>query len=244
MGNALQTTTDKITIEQFQRVMPKAIKSKVTAIMVQNINGLLNDQQLRENYRDNLLSYTHVMQDGKFKIESYIAAVRYVSFKLMGASNIEAYTKTFPDRFQRLIGEGADDKTISSYVTAYNKTILVNKIMEQTLVPMHVLNADMYQKALNTQANLMTTANSEKVRSDAANSILTHLKAPEVTKMELDVNVKQDKTVDDLRATTLKLVEQQKAMLEKGSTTVRDVAHSTLINTQEEAEDAEIVGVA
>jgi len=91
---------------------------------------------------------------------------------------------------------------------------------------------------------LMATANSEKVRSDAANSILTHLKAPEVTKMELDVNVKQDKTVDDLRATTLKLVEQQKAMLEKGSTTVRDVAHSTLINTQEEAEDAEIVGVA
>jgi hypothetical protein len=36
--------------------------------------------------------------------------------------------------------------------------------MAQTLVPSYVLNADLYQKALNTSAELMISAKSEKVR--------------------------------------------------------------------------------
>ena len=166
--------------------------------MVDEINGLITDPKLRENYRENLLSYTSVLADGKYKIGDYINAVKYVSYKLLGSSNIEAYSKTFPDRFQRLVQEGADDKTISSYSTAYNKNKLVNLIFEQTLVPSHILNADLYQKALNVQAQLMISAASEKVRSDAANSLLTHLKMPETTKIELDVGIKVDKSIEDL----------------------------------------------
>lgn len=221
--------SDLITIEQFERVLPKKNKGKLTTEMVDNINNLMTDQQLRENFRENLLSYTGVMSDGKYKIQSYIDAVRYVSYKLLGASNIEAYTKTFPNRFQRLVNEGADDKTISSYSTAYNKTQLVNKIMEQTLVPSHVLNADLYQKAINTQATLMITANSEKVRTDAANSLLVHLKMPEVTKIEMDIGITADKSVSELRATTLALVKQQKAMIESGAMQVKEIAHSKLV---------------
>lgn len=221
--------SDLITIEQFERVLPKKNKGKLTTEMVENINNLMTDQQLRENFRENLLSYTGVMSDGKYKIQSYIDAVRYVSYKLLGASNIEAYTKTFPNRFQRLVNEGADDKTISSYSTAYNKTQLVNKIMEQTLVPSHVLNADLYQKAINTQATLMITANSEKVRTDAANSLLVHLKMPEVTKIEMDIGITADKSVSELRATTLALVKQQKAMIESGAMQVKEIAHSKLV---------------
>jgi len=225
--------------EQFKRVLPKHMKIKITPEMLKSINDVMGDPQLRENYRDNLLSYTSVMMEGKFKIQSYIDAVRYVSFKLMGASNVEAYTKAFPDRFNRLINEGADDKTISSYVAAYNKNMLVNKIMEQTLIPVHVFNADIYQKAINTQAMLMTTANSEKVRSDAANSLLTHLKAPEVKKIELDVGIKQDKTIEELRATTLDLVKQQREMLSGGTANAKQIAHSKLSIT--DVEDAEII---
>ena len=63
-------------------------------------------------------------------------------------------------------------------MTSYNKNKLVNLILEQSMIPSWVLNQDMYQKALNVQCELMLTANSEKV-SDAANSILTHLKPPQ-----------------------------------------------------------------
>lgn len=229
MSNSLSTKTEALTEEQLKRAMPKSVRSRITPELLNDINGLMTDQQLRENFRDNLLSFTNVMSDGKWKIQDYVNAVRYVSHKLLGSSNIEAYTKTFPDRFQRLISEGADEKTISSYSTAYNKTALVNKIMEQTLVPVHVLNADLHQKAINRLASLMMTANSEKVQADSAASLLTHLKPPETSKIELDVNVKQDKTMDELRNATLELAKQQRQMIEAGITSARDIAESKII---------------
>ena len=231
----------EITRDQFMRALPREIKVKVSQEMVDTLNSLMQEPALRENYRENLLAYTGVMRDGKFKIGDYLNAVRYVSYKLLGSSNIEAYTKTFPDRFQRLTNEGASDKDISSYCAAYNKTILVNKIMEQTLVPVHVLNADIYQKAINKQANIMTNPDaSYKVQSDAANSLLTHLKAPEASKIELDINIKQDKTVDDLRGAILQLGETQKKMIKSGAMNVKDIAHSSILINQD-VEDGEIV---
>ena len=230
MSKAIGLSNESLTKDQFIRVLPKEFKSRLTDEVMDSINDLLSDPQLRENFRDNLLSYTGVMKEGRFKIQDYVNATRYVSHKLLGSSNIESYTKTFPDRFQRMVNEGMDNRQISSFCAAYNKTMLVNKIMEQTLVPSHVLNADLYQKALNVQAGLMTDEDvSPKVRSDAANSLLVHLKMPENTKIELDVNVKQDKSIDDLRATTLELVKQQRLMLESGAMTPKEVAHSSIL---------------
>lgn len=220
---------NEITVDQLQRVMPKGIKTKVTPELVKTINDVMTDTQLRESYRDNLLSYTSVMADGKFKIGDYVNAVRYVSHKLLGATNIDAYAMTFPNRFQRLTNEGADPKTISSYSTAYNKTQLVQKIFAQTLVPMHVLNADLYQKALNHSAYLMLHAKSEKVQSDSANNLMNQLKAPEVTKLELDLNVKEDKSIQELKQATVLLAAQQRDIIRAGGMSVQEVAHSDLV---------------
>jgi len=203
--------------------------------MVDSINQVISDPGIRDNYRDNLLSYTNVMQDGKYKIQSYIDAVRYVSHKLMGSSNVEAYTKTFPIRYQRVVTENkhlepeAIGKILSSYVAAYNKTKLVVKVFEQTLVPSHILNADLYQKALNRQAYLMIHATSEKVQSDSANSLLTHLKMPEVNKIELDIGLKQDKSLDMLRAATVELAKQQRNAIVAGDKTAHDIAQSEIV---------------
>lgn len=222
--------TNQLSIEQFQSCLPKNVRKTINPEIVKNINTLIDSPGLRENYRENLLSYTSVMADGKFKIQSYLDAVRYVSYKLLGSTNLAAYTKTFPDRFQKFIQQGTSDKDISSYVAAYNKTRLVNLIFEQTLVPSHVLNADLYQDALNIQAKLMNDDEvSPKVRSDAANSLLVHLKAPETTKIELDIGLKEDKTIDALRASTMELVKQQKLMLDSGSMNAKQVAHSTIL---------------
>jgi hypothetical protein len=158
----------------------------------------------------------------------------------MGNTNIEAYTKTFPARYAYYLSNKTSPKDIASYVTSYNKNKLVNLIYEQTLVPTHILNADMYQKAINVQAELMMDDDvSPKVRSDAANSLLTHLKAPE-TKMEIDVTIKQDSTLSDLRATTEKLVQQQHALLTSGKVDAKFIAQSDLI-AGTEIEDAEYV---
>lgn len=218
-----------LTAEQFKQVLPDKVKKSVSQELIDQINSTLSEPEMYEAYRDNLLSYSKVMADGRFKIDQYISAVKYVSHKLMGATNIEAYSKTFPDKMQRFAAQGVSAKDIASYVTAYNKSKLVNLIFEQTLIPTYVLNQDLYQKALNVQAELMVAAKSEKVRCDAANSLLTHLKMPETQKVELEIGVKEDSAIAALRATTMELARQQRLMLEAGAMNAQEVAHSRLV---------------
>lgn len=218
-----------LTVEQFQMALPDKVKKSVNQELIDKVNLTLSNPDEYENYRDNLLSYTRVMADGRFKVQEYVAAVRYVSFKLMGATNIEAYTKTFPDKYTRFVAQGVASKDIASYVTAYNKSKLVNLIFEQTLVPSYVLNQDLYQKALNVQAELMISARSEKVRSDAANSLLTQLKMPEKQKVELEIGVKEDSSINALRQATMALAAAQRLAIQAGTQTAKDAAHSLVV---------------
>ena len=219
-----------ITEEQFKAALPVAIRKNISPAVIDEVNNILMDPETMEQFRENLLSYTSVMADGRFKISSYINAVKYVSFKLLGQTNKDAYIKTFPDKYVGFLAAGVSQKDIASYSTAYNKSKLVNLIFAQTLVPFHVLNSASYQDALNTQVDLMHNAKSEKVRSDAANSVMTHLKPPESTKLELDINVKQDDSIKLLTATTLALARQQQALIINGTHSVKTIAESTLID--------------
>jgi len=218
-----------LTMEMFQQALPDKVKKSVNQELIDQINKTLADPEEFETYRDNLLSYTRVMADGRFKVTEYVNAVRYVSHKLIGATNIEAYTKTFPDKYARFVAQGVQAKDIASYCTAYNKSKLVNLIFEQTLIPSYVLNQDLYQKALNQQAYLMLNAKSEKVQTDAANSLITALKMPERTKVELDINLKEDSSIAALRAATMELARAQRLAMQSGSVSAQEVAHSRVV---------------
>lgn len=218
-----------ITTEQFQAALPKQLKGAISQDVIDGINAVIGNPELAENYRDNLLSYTQVLQEGRYKIGDYVNAVRYVSHRLMGDTVVMAYAKSFPDRYQRLVNQGVSDKDISSHAHAYNKNMLVAKIFEQTLIPVHVLNADLQQKAINVLAELMVSSTSDKVRSDSADKLLTHLKAPETKRVELSVTTQQSSTIDELAASTRALVEQQKQMLQANLMNAKQMAHSKLI---------------
>lgn len=217
-----------LTVEQFRQALPDKIKKSVNQELIDQINLTLSEPELYEAYRDNLICYTKVMAEGKFQVSQYISAVKYVSHKLMGCTNIDAYIKTFPDKYQRFVAQKVDAKDIASYVTAYNKSKLVNLIYEQTLIPSYVLNQDLYQRALNVQAHLMINSSSDKVKCDAANSLLTHLKMPETQKVELEIGIREDSTIEALRATTLELSRQQRIMIETGSINAQQAAHSRI----------------
>jgi len=218
-----------LTIEQFQEALPEKMKKSVNKEIIDQINKTLSDPELYEQYRDNLLSYTRVMQDGKFKITQYLDAVRYVGFKLMGMTNQEAYSRAFPEKMARFMLQNVQAKDIASYVTAYNKSKLVTLLYEQTMIPTSILNQDLFQKALNVQAELMVSATSEKVRSDAANSLINALKPPDVKKVELNVGMREDQSISSLREATLELVAQQKQMIQSGLANAQQVAHSKVI---------------
>lgn len=218
-----------MSVEQIKEALPDKFRKSVNQELVDEINTLLADPDMYEQFRDNLVSYTQVLTEGKFKLTDYVNAVKYVSYRLMNMTQLDAYRRTFPDKYQRFIAKGVLPKDISSYVHAYNKSKLVNLIMAQTMVPFHVLNQDLRQKALNVQVELMMSAKSEKVRSDAANSVLTHLKPPEVQKVELDIGVKESSAIADLRESTMALVAQQRTALQAGVMTAKDLAEAKLV---------------
>lgn len=224
---------------EFEKALPEGARKSINKEVADKINLLLSDPDMCEQYRDNLLSYAQVMKEGKFKLTSYIDAVKYVSHKLRDKTNMDAFSATFPQKIQDWTARGVAPKDMASYVSAYNKSKLVNLILEQTLTPHWILNQDLYQKALNTQAELMVHANSEKVRSDAANSILTHLKQPESQKVELSVSTKEDSSIDALRQSTMELVAQQRKMIQSQAMNAQEVAHTrlTIDNTTGEAID-------
>ncbi|MBZ6397043.1 MULTISPECIES: hypothetical protein [Pantoea] len=218
-----------LTLDLLQNSLPQQLKTRVTQDMVDSFNASITDPLVAENMRDNLLSYTRVLADGRFKMADYMDAVRYVSFKLMGYPNQDAYARTFPNRWQALHAQGASPKDISAYVSAYNKNKLVNLILEQTLIPTHVLNQDIYQKAINVQADMMMNAKSEKVRVEAANSLLNHLKRPDTHKVELEIGIKDSSGLRELKDSMAQLAQQQRDMIQGGHISARSVAHSPLV---------------
>lgn len=224
----------KLTIDELRQSLPDTIRKSVNDEVLNSINQVISDPAFYQQYRENLLSYGHVLKEGKWKISSYVDAVRYVSFKLMGLNNQDAYIKTFPGRYQYFLQKGTSAKDIASYVHSYHNNKLVNLILEQAMIPVHILGRDLFWKAVTTQAELMQTATSEKVRSDAANSIMSHLRPPETKKVELDVTAKDDGTLDALRRAVSGLVELQGQAIRNGVQTAGQIAGGRLIEGEVE----------
>ena len=207
--------TTEITVDLLRQALPRAHRNMATPEIVERFNQAASGE-MADMLRDNFLGYMDVLQEGKFKVEDYLNAVKYVSFKVMGKSNRTSYSLVFPDRYTRLMADQTLAPEIDSYVTAYNKGKLVNLILAQTQVPTYVLNADLFQKALNVQMELALTAQSEMVRSQAANSILTILKVPETAKVKIDVNVRNDNSIEALQEMMARVAGEQQALLGQG----------------------------
>lgn len=222
-----------LTLDELKEAMPPQFKRSATQSLLDMVNDASQDPIAAQAIRENFVSYSSVLKDGRFKIEDYLNACTYVSFKMMEYNNQEAYQRAFPDRWQALRAAAKSKKDISSYVANYNKNKLVNLILEQSLIPSWIMNQDVYQKAIDTQLDLMVTATSEKVRTDAANSILTHLKKPETRKVELDIGVRDNSGIEQLRQTMTEMAERQMAMIKAGAKT-KDIAHQSLVQIHED----------
>jgi len=216
-----------LTVPELKECLPKHLRTAATQEFADKINTIASEPETAEYIRDNFISYIKVLEEGKFKTEDYLNAVSYVSYKLMGRTNQDAYKAAFPDRYKALVARGATDKDISAYVSAYNKNKLVNLILHQSMVPSWVLNQDHFQRAINTQADLMINANSEKVRTDAANSLLTHLKPPETKQMKVDIGIRESEGMSELKTMLSAMATRQQELIGQGVTT-REIVHQKL----------------
>lgn len=218
-----------ITRDEIEKCLPPTLKSAATQQFADHLNNISTDPEYAKQVQDNFISYASVLREGRFKTADYLNAIKYVTYKALGKNNTDAYALTFPQRYRDLVAKGTTDKDISAYVGMYKNGKLVQLILQQTLTPMWVLHNSTYQEAIKVQADLMQNAASEKVRSDAANSLLTHLKPPETKEINLTVGSAETSGVSELREQLRNFALAQQGMIQVGSSSTKDVAAMPLI---------------
>jgi hypothetical protein len=223
---------EMLTQDQIVQALPVPLRGSVTQSLVDAVNNITTDPEMAETIRENFISYTSVLKDGKFKMEDYLNAVTFVSFKLMNLSNKDAYARTFPGRMAYHAQKGTSQKDLSAYVASYAANKLVNLVLEMALIPVWILNHDAYQKAINTQVRLMTTSSSDLVQTQAANSILTHLGKPKEAATKLQINLGETNGMKELVSMMQQLAQKQLQSIEQGNTSAREVAATRIIDVE------------
>lgn len=237
----IEPQTNQLTIEQVKDAVPKSLRNSVSQTLVDTLNSLGNDPEEGKLIRDNFLSFSDILKNGNYKTQDYVNAVIYVSHKICGRTNAEAYNLTFPDRHAKLLAKGASAKDISAYVAAFNRGELVQQMLNRAMIPSWLLNQDIFQEAVNTQVDLMRTAKSERVRFMAADSLMSHLAKPaENVQTGVNINIGSYSGLDDLTAKIEELSLAQKKAIQSGTST-KEIAASRLCGKAEEIQDAEIV---
>lgn len=228
---------NKLTVDQVKNAVPLSLRNSVNQELVNKLNALGNEPEEGKLIRDNFLSYSDILRSGKYKTQDYVNAVLYVSYKIMGRTNQEAYFLTFPDRHAHLLAKGSSDKDISAYVAAFNRGTLVQQMLDRAMIPSWLLNQDVYQEAVNTQLELMRTAKSERVRFLAADSLMTHLGKPENVQTGVNININSYTGLDDLTEKLQELSLAQKKAIQLGAST-KDIAEAVLVGTTDTAVQA------
>lgn len=212
-----------LTIADVSQAVPANLKSAVTQQFVDTINNVVADPDVAQQVRDNFITYASVLRDGKYKMQDYLNAVTYTSFKMMDMSNHDAWCSTFPQRHAALVAAGKSKKDISSHVSMYAKGKLVAAVAEASFIPTWILNRDIQQKAINHLADKMMNAASEKVQVEAAGLLLTHLAKPKESGPLVNINMAESSGMNEMKDMLENLARQQQALIQGGATT-KDIA--------------------
>lgn len=222
-----------IELATVSRMLPKSHRTLLSQDFLDRIEASVKDSDIADHFKENFISYLGVLTTGKYSMEDYTNAVKYISYKLLGMTNQKAYIATFPDRYERLVNEGKDDDTIACYVRAYNQNKLVIQIYEQTMVPTYVLNAPLHQEALSELAKMIRDPGVRGMaKVKACEAILQYTKQPDVVKGEIKIGIEQQDTIAELREATEGLAAMLQNSLKSKSQTLADVAKAPVIDVK------------
>lgn len=221
-------------IEEIKSHLPKSLSRSVTPEFIATLNKMIDSVEFGENYARNAITYTSVLQTGKYRLVDYFNAVAYLSHKALGDPNYIAFSKVFPDRYKRILAKyGDDQKQIASSISAYNRSKLVVSLTEQMLVPDYIAYASVRHEAIKTQANLLRSKN-EHVVQKAANSLMEHLKAPAQTNVAVSIPAMDTGVITDLANALSALSDKQAQTIIEGTCDASTIAQSQLLPQAEE----------
>lgn len=229
---------DLLSVEGLQKIYPRKVNRETLEECVKMMNESIVDMDsvMREHYRDNLIGVIDVIKEGeRIKFADYVKAVKFCSFKMAGYTDTRAYSLTFPERIERMAREGISNANLYVYANSYAKNKVVVEIMAKLMVPTHIMYQDYFHMAVKTQVEIMTDDSvSPKVRSDAANSLMTHLKQPEIKQAELSINTSDSGVINQLSEALNNLSKGHKELLSQGKTTLKDISEAVIIEVEKD----------
>lgn len=247
---------NKYEVGLVQGLVRKQWRSYIDDEFVDRLNNLGGDSKvLSKIYKDNFFSWLKAVSGDdwdcrKYGIEDYVNAVKFVSLRLLGNTILDSYKEVFPDRVMLVEKEYEEDgdssklkERLNWLASAYSKGKLVVKILQLTLVPSYIINAPLYDEALQKLADMIRN---DEVRGmakvKACEAILEATKQPEVIEQNVNVNVGggmiRNEAMDELREVTEKLATTLKMEMEKGKHKLQEVADIELVKKAEEGEVA------
>jgi len=226
------TKDNQLDTNLLKSIVPKKYVKFISDELVDELNKLTNDEEYGEQFREEFLTHVNVLdQNSNWSLTKYKNAIKFFALTQQEYSLVDAYCIVFPERLKARYARGESKLNMGGEASRFNSSELVNKIRQQALVPLHLVNQGLLQKAINKQAELMMHAKSEMVQQKASETLIRELRPPETSKIELDIGVKPMDSIADLRKATEELVNAQHASITSG-VKVKEIAESRIIDAE------------
>ena len=229
-----------ITKEELQNAIPDR-KNAITDELVDLINQIQTEPEFQgETMVQTMITYQNALKGARVSMRAYVNAIRFCAYLVsMDDNYTEAYKRTFYDTdFVKVRANVSTSDPryaeLTSAASRYRRSKLVVDILTLSQVPLDMLFAGYRYKAMAVLAETMTTARLDRDRIQAARSVLEMTKS-DVIKVDLDVGVKESSAVASLRTQLAEMAAQQVALLNSGTTSLKELGGLKPI------EDAEIV---
>ena len=238
----IKKAEDEVTVDMLKMYFPN--KSHT---ITQELADMINEAQSApdvaiEGFMDNLVEFRGVMDKCQASMKEYIKAVKFCAFLEYTDYNVtEAYKlsrvgdKFVQDRWDAPTDSPKYRELTSAASRYYNKTNLVKQILLQADMPWHILFQGAKYKAMARLMEEVDTAQYSRDRIAAAKEILAAVKAPENSKVQLEIGLSETaKTFQESLDEKLgKMVEMQLKRLESGET-IKDVQKLDIIEAEYE----------
>lgn len=235
---------EPLTMEYMELVLgkkkvDKPVKEKALEFINSTIRG--SNPAIAEHFRNICIDVMDSMygNGSRINLQDYLNAALFVTYRNTGDTKVKAYTKTFPDRVQRMQREGQSMTHLHSYADIYSRNQCVVDIQAKMLLPTHIVCHDLFYEAMRVTVDIMNDDKvSPKVRVDAANNIMTHTKQPEIKKQELNIKINESNEIEQLKQALFDLSSKQRDDIIEGNYSVVDVINQDIYTEDKDEENS------
>lgn len=231
----------KLDLAAVKAVLPPAQRNNMTAGTLAEIHKLAEDPTYGESFLELYMDHLNVLSGSGFRThENYIKALRFFVLIEGGDKLVDAYIKTFPERYAKRgantdpASEQAHKDLMRSEASRFNRTKMVEEIRKAATTPVQLVHRHVLHEAILVQAELMRGAKSEMVRQQAAACLIKELKPSEENVLSVKVDDGSKSAIEELRRATENLAKAQRERVIEGHLDLKDVAEAVLVTKQEE----------